>query len=173
MLGREDIAATVICMAEAQDSLLEGPDPMPFGGEVSGLAAMDASPMGAFHTPHLPPHTPSRSTLASRSSTLPTPGGLRKSMSAWQGSPTGTPVHPVVGMALQEQWSSRYVFVTCEDIVCLDCVFSCMQSYTGLYWVQLVLRGLDCLAPTCPLETHNQLKRPERIPIGPQQMTQA
>lgn len=142
LLGREDISATVICMAEAQESQLEGLDPMPLGGEVSGLTAME-SPVSAFHTPHLHPLSPSRSTIASGRSSGHSRGavhrGSRPYMPVWHSSPGGTPVHPVVGKALREQWASRCV----DRSRCMHCL-SALACVTRTDGMQVCVGASQC-----------------------------
>ena len=65
LLGREDIAATVICMSEAQQNKLELTDAIPLGQGAFGMASMESSSLSAFHTPHLLPLSASRSTILS------------------------------------------------------------------------------------------------------------
>jgi hypothetical protein len=110
LIGREDMAATMLCLAEAQDSASTLPDgDISEGGGRQYMARSLSPEQSSFVTPRLseiPQYlTPGSSQRNSRIRLR----GSTPSVSGWACSANGTPVQPNQAQRLQQEWASRYL----------------------------------------------------------------
>lgn len=106
LLGREDIAASMLCMADALQSKAAEQQ----GGQMppsvqDSMPSIESTPISMLHTPQL--RDLSRITTGSAHSTPRSQKAGVHSTALWPCSVNGTPVQPVVGHNVCEQWSSR------------------------------------------------------------------
>ena len=106
LLGREDIAASMLCMADALQSKAAEQQ----GGQAppvvqDSMPSIESTPISMLHTPQL--RALSRITTGSGHSAPRSQKAGVHSAALWPCSVNGTPVQPVVGHNVCEQWSSR------------------------------------------------------------------